>query len=136
MTAPRLIVTVVAAGVLMTSAGLTGTRLFAARAVPTATAATRSDRWLDGLTASHRQLFDAPSPEGGIPLVHVMNYYDTYNKAYSVGDRDIDAVLTFYGASTFYGLSQRPADLFGIPRHEARTRCRHGLRGLTREHPS
>jgi hypothetical protein len=105
MTASRLILTVVAVGTLVTGAGLAGPKLLAARAVPATTTATPSDRWLDGLTASHRQFFDAPSPEGGIPLVHVMNYYDTYNKAYGVADRDIDGVLTFYGASTFYGLS-------------------------------
>jgi hypothetical protein len=64
-----------------------------------------SDRWLDGLKAKHRQLFDAPAPAGGIPLVHVMNYYDTYNKAYRVNDADIDGVLTFYGSTTFYGIN-------------------------------
>lgn len=64
-----------------------------------------SDRWLDGLKGKHRQFFDSPAPGGGIPLVHVMNYYDTFNKAYNVKDGDIDAVLTFYGATTFYGLN-------------------------------
>jgi hypothetical protein len=64
-----------------------------------------SDRWLEGLTAKHKQFFDAPAPAGGIPLVHVMNYYDTYNKAYNVKDADIDAVLTFYGSTTFHGLT-------------------------------
>ena len=34
-----------------------------------------------------------------------MNYYDTYNKAFGVKDADINAVLTFYGATTFYGLN-------------------------------
>lgn len=64
-----------------------------------------SNRWLDGLKAKHKQFFDAPAPNGGIPLVHVLNYYDTYNKAFNVKDADIDAVLTFYGATTFYGLN-------------------------------
>src|SRR5688500_14835260 len=64
-----------------------------------------SNRWLDGLKAKHRQFFDAPAPAGGIPLVHVMNYYDTYNRAFGVKDADIDAVLTFYGATTFHGLN-------------------------------
>ena len=64
-----------------------------------------SNRWLKGLKAKHKQLFDSPAPAGGIPLVHVMNYYDTYNKAFGVKDADIDAVLTFYGATTFYGLN-------------------------------
>jgi hypothetical protein len=63
-----------------------------------------SSRWLEGLTAKHKQFFDAPAPAGGIPLVHVMNYYDTYNKAFNVKDADIDAVLTFYGTTTFHGL--------------------------------
>ena len=63
------------------------------------------DRWLKGLTAKHRQFFDSPADGGGIPLVHIMNYYDTYNRAYQVPDSDIDAVGTFYGAITFYGLN-------------------------------
>src|SRR5512144_2942708 len=64
-----------------------------------------SNRWLDGLKAKHRQFFDTPAPNGGVPLVHVMNYYDTYNKAFGVKDSDINAVLTFYGSTTFYGLN-------------------------------
>lgn len=64
-----------------------------------------SNKWLEGLTAKHKQFFDAPTANGGVPLVHVMNYYDTYNKAFNVKDADIDAVLTFYGATTFYGLN-------------------------------
>ena len=64
-----------------------------------------ADNWLKGLNAKHKQFFDAPTANGGIPLVHVMNYYDTYNKAYGVPDSDIDAVFSFYGAITFYGLN-------------------------------
>ena len=64
-----------------------------------------SSKWLNGIKAKHRQFFDNPAPAGGIGLVHVMNYYDTYNKAFGVKDADIDAVLTFYGATTFYGLT-------------------------------
>jgi hypothetical protein len=63
-----------------------------------------SSRWLNGLKAKHKQFFDSPSPNGGIVLVHAMNYYDTYNKAFNVKDSDINAVVTFYGATTFYGL--------------------------------
>jgi hypothetical protein len=73
-----------------------------------------SNRWLDGLKAKHRQFFDAPAPGGGIPLVHVMNYYDTYNKAFNVKDADIDAVLTFYGATTFYGLDDAAWAKYGL----------------------
>jgi intracellular sulfur oxidation DsrE/DsrF family protein len=67
--------------------------------------ANRHDAWLTKLDGKHRQLFDAPSPDGGIPLVHVLNYYDTFNAAFGVADRDVDAVLTFYGKTTFHGLN-------------------------------
>jgi hypothetical protein len=63
------------------------------------------DEWLKKATAKHRQLFDFPTSGGGIPLVHIMNYYDTWNKAYGVPDKDIDAVGTFYGATTFFGVN-------------------------------
>src|SRR6185503_11658831 len=64
-----------------------------------------ADKWLAGMNGRYKQFFDAPAPAGGIPLVHIMNYYDTYNKAYNVKDADIDAVLTFYGSTTFHGLN-------------------------------
>ena len=99
-----------ALGIVATTAIL-GMRVAAADAKPAAPVAMTtgprepSNRWLDGLKAKHKQFFDAPTANGGVPLVHVMNYYDTYNKAFGVNDADIDAVLTFYGATTFYGLN-------------------------------
>jgi len=63
------------------------------------------DTWLKGLDGKHGQVFDTPVPDNGIPLVHVMNYYDTFNKSYGVKDSDIDAVLTFYGGVTLYALN-------------------------------
>lgn len=85
------------AAVVMTAVMALGNNA-AAQATPVAD-------WAKDLKAPHRQFFDAPSPAGGVPLVHVMNYYDTYNRAYRVKDNDIDAVLTFYGATTFYGVN-------------------------------
>ena len=98
-----------ALGIVATTA-IMGMRVAAADAKPAAPVVTSgprepSNRWLDGLTAKHKQFFDAPTANGGVPLVHIMNYYDTYNKAFGVKDADIDAVLTFYGATTFYGLN-------------------------------
>ena len=63
------------------------------------------DAWLRKATGKHRQLFDSPSSGGGIPLVHIMNYYETWNKAYGVPDNDINAIGTFYGATTFFGVN-------------------------------
>jgi hypothetical protein len=98
---------IAAALTILTAATIVTERVAARAAEPAATSASiePSNRWLDGLKAKHRQFFDAPAPAGGIPLVHVMNYYDTYNKAFGVKDADIDAVLTFYGATTFHGLT-------------------------------
>jgi hypothetical protein len=66
---------------------------------------TPSDNWLKGIKGTHRQFFDAPTANGGIPLVHILNYYETLNKAYGVKDAHINAVGTFYGTTTFYGLN-------------------------------
>ena len=63
------------------------------------------EAWLDALTGKHRQLFDFPDAAGGIPLVHILNYYETYNKAYGAADKDVNAIGTFYGGTTFYGVN-------------------------------
>ena len=51
------------------------------------------DEWLDKLKGSHRELFDTPAPNGGVPLVHVMMYYDTYKNAYGAKDSDVNGIL-------------------------------------------
>jgi intracellular sulfur oxidation DsrE/DsrF family protein len=93
---------------LLTVAGLLTTTIAATRDIAEArrSAATPTgDEWLDKLKGSHRELFDAPTPAGGIPLVHLMNFYDTYNKAYGVKDSDVNGIVTFYGLTTFHGLN-------------------------------
>ena len=79
--------------------------LHASTTSPKSTTVEPTDNWLHNLKGKHRQFFDNPTANGGIALVHVMNFYDTYNKAYGVKDSDINAVLTFYGATTFYALN-------------------------------
>jgi intracellular sulfur oxidation DsrE/DsrF family protein len=88
--------------------------LTAARPASTVSAAAPGEEWLAKLNGSKRQLFDAPAPAGGIPLVHVLNYYDTYNKAFNTPDKDIDGVLTFYGATTFYALNDAAWAKYGL----------------------
>ncbi len=60
--------------------------------------------WLKDVNGKHRQLFDSPAPNGGIPLIHLLNYYDGHNQ---IGNQDseIDGVVTFYGFTTFHGLT-------------------------------
>ena len=79
------------------------TSLNAASTTPSSTVEP-TNNWLTGLKGKHRQFFDNPSVNP-VALVHVLNFYDTYNKAFGVKDADINAVLTFYGATTFYGLN-------------------------------
>ncbi len=62
--------------------------------------AAQHDRWLDRLTGTHRTLFDMPAWNDGLPMVHILNYMNTYNSAYGVRDSDINVVGTFYGATT------------------------------------
>ncbi len=63
-----------------------------------------SDAWLDQLKGKHRQLFDAPDPDGGTVLRHVRNYLDTWQEAYGVGERDISVIVTLYARTTPLGL--------------------------------
>jgi len=63
-----------------------------------------SDAWLDQLKGKHRQLFDAPDPDGGTVLRHVRNYLDTWREAYGVGERDVSVVITLYARTTPLGL--------------------------------
>src|SRR5690349_18120048 len=63
------------------AAALMSARAASLQASPKTTATTKepSNHWLEGLKAKHKQFFDNPTPNGGVALVHVMNYYDTYN---------------------------------------------------------
>jgi len=101
--ARQLLAGITAAGVIALTV-VAGTAAAPAHATELSSMTADNDAWLDALKGKHRELFDAPAPGGGIPLVHLMNYYDTYNKAYSVPDREINGILTFYGTTTFYGL--------------------------------
>lgn len=101
----RLMRGLVAASAVVAVMALIGPATPATAVSSTAVLSSRHDAWLAGLNGKHKQLFDSPAPAGGIMLVHIMNYYDTYNRAYNVPDRDINAIGTFYGTTTFHGLN-------------------------------
>lgn len=63
-----------------------------------------SDAWLDRLKGKHRQLFDAPDPEGGTILRHVRNYFDSWRDDYGVAERDVSVVVALYARTTPLGL--------------------------------
>ena len=102
LTRGRLVATAIV-GLAIT--GLAVVTVATANAIETRVTVDVNDAWLTNLDGKYKMLFDAPVPAGGIPLVHVLNYYDTYNKAYNVPDKDVDAVFTFYGSTTFHGLN-------------------------------
>ncbi len=56
------------------------------------------DEWLGKLKGKYRQFFDFPAHADGLPLVHMLNYYNTLNTPYNVKDSEINTVGTFYGA--------------------------------------
>ena len=70
-----------------------------------ATTLPAEDEWLNRLTGAHRQLFDMPAEAGGLPLLHILNYMNTYNQAYGAKDSEVNAIGTFYGFATLHGLN-------------------------------
>jgi intracellular sulfur oxidation DsrE/DsrF family protein len=85
----RLFGAAAAAGVSMA-----GTRVSAAE--PSSVA----DDWLGEVRGSHRCLFDFPQHKNGFPLLHILNYLNTYATAYKAAPGQVGAVGTFYGVGT------------------------------------
>jgi len=58
---------------------------------------TAGDDWLKGVKGTHRSLFDFPQHKNGFPLLHILNYLNTYSTAYKTTAGQVGAVGTFYG---------------------------------------
>jgi len=58
------------------------------------------DAWIKGVKGTHRTLFDFPQHRGGIPLLHILNYLNTYQAAYKAPAGSAGAVGTFYSVGT------------------------------------
>jgi intracellular sulfur oxidation DsrE/DsrF family protein len=54
------------------------------------------DAWIEEVRGSHRCLFDFPRHNNGMPLLHILNYLNTYTAAYKAGPGEVGAVGTFY----------------------------------------
>jgi hypothetical protein len=74
----------------------------AAVGTPDAVAATTSgtDDWLREVKGTHRCLFDFPQHKNAMPLLHILNYLNTYTAAYGAGPGEVGAVGTFYSVGT------------------------------------
>src|SRR5436189_1013565 len=73
------------------SAALAGLPIAALRA-----AGTGPDDWINEVKGTHRCLFDFPQHKNGAPLLHILNYLNTYNEAYKSAPGSVGAVGTFY----------------------------------------
>lgn len=73
------------------SVALAGTRTIRAEE-------TASDDWIKEVKGTHRCLFDFPQHKNGFPLLHVLNYINTYSTAYKTTPGQVGAVGTFYSA--------------------------------------
>jgi intracellular sulfur oxidation DsrE/DsrF family protein len=52
------------------------------------------DRWLDALTAPHRQIYDVVTPAGSVGLSFARNFINASNDAYGAADRDVNVVVS------------------------------------------
>src|SRR5215813_13990681 len=54
------------------------------------------DAWIGEVKGTHRCLFDFPQHKNGVPLLHILNYLNTYKEAYKAAPGSAGAVGTFY----------------------------------------
>jgi len=54
------------------------------------------DAWIKEVKGTHRCLFDFPNHKNGFPLLHILNYLNTYSTAYKTTAGQVGAVGTFY----------------------------------------
>jgi intracellular sulfur oxidation DsrE/DsrF family protein len=59
-----------------------------------------ADDWIKEVKGSHRCLFDFPQHKNGMPLLHILNYLNTYTAAYQTAAGQVGAVGTFYSAGS------------------------------------
>ena len=63
------------------------------------------DDWLSEVRGTHRCLFDFPQHKYGMPLLHILNYLNTYATAYKTGAGQVGAVGTFYSVGSQASIS-------------------------------
>jgi len=58
---------------------------------------TAPDDWIDEVPGQHRCLFDFNAHKNGLPLLHILNYLNTYSAAYGTQAGQVGAAATLYG---------------------------------------
>src|SRR4051794_5880981 len=59
-----------------------------------------ADDWIQEVKGRHRCLFDFPQHKNAFPLLHILNYLNTYSTAYKTRAGEVGAVGTFYSVGT------------------------------------
>jgi intracellular sulfur oxidation DsrE/DsrF family protein len=85
-------------GRMFGAAAAAGLSVAGTRAV--AAAETGHDDWIQEVKGTHRCLFDFPQHKNGFPLLHILNYLNTYSAAYKTSAGQVGAVGTFYSAGS------------------------------------
>ncbi len=67
--------------------------------------ATDFTKWLDSISGKHRQLYDAPAPNGGMPLIWSYVFLLTAPAAYAVPESDLGVVLVIRHHAIPFALS-------------------------------
>ena len=57
-----------------------------------------TEDWIKEVKGTHRCLFDFPQHKNAMPLLHILNYINTYSTAYKTTPGQVGAVGTFYSA--------------------------------------
>jgi len=63
------------------------------------------DSWIKEVKGTHRCLFDFPQHKNGVPLLHILNYLNTYKEAYKSAPGSVGAVGTFYSIGSQASIS-------------------------------
>jgi len=64
-----------------------------------------TDDWIKDVKGTHRCLFDFPQHKNGFPLLHILNYLNTYATAYKTGAGQVGAIGTLYSAGSQASIS-------------------------------
>jgi intracellular sulfur oxidation DsrE/DsrF family protein len=83
-------------GRMVGAAAAAGLSIAGTRGVAAAAGPDISDSWLQEVKGTHRTLFDFPQHKNGFPLLHILNYLNTYATAYKTSAGQVGAVGTFY----------------------------------------
>jgi hypothetical protein len=81
------------------------------------------DDWIQGVKGTHRCLFDFPQHKNGMPLLHILNYLNTYSAAYKTTPGQVGAVGTFYASAGSRASRSRSTTRCGRSTVSARTRA-------------